>query len=92
MSFDGLFTGAMTNEVAAKLTTGRISKIVQPSNYEVLLTVRASGANYKLLLSAHPSYARFHLTNHNYDTPSEPSMFTMLLRKHLNGEIGRAHV
>ncbi|PEJ60275.1 hypothetical protein CN692_03000 [Bacillus sp. AFS002410] len=85
MSFDGLFTGAMTNEVASKLTTGRISKIVQPSNYEVLLTVRANGANYKLLLSAHPSYARFHFTNHNYDTPSEPSMFTMLLRKHLNG-------
>ncbi|KQL39481.1 hypothetical protein AN960_11070 [Bacillus sp. FJAT-25509] len=84
MSFDGLFTGAMTNEVAL-LTTGRISKIVQPSNYEVLLTVRANGANYKLLLSAHPSYARFHFTNQNYDTPSEPSMFTMLLRKHLNG-------
>lgn len=87
MSFDGLFTGAMTNEVASKLTTGRISKIVQPSNYEVLLTVRANGANYKLILSAHPSYARFHFTNQNYDTPSEPSMFTMLLRKHLNGGI-----
>ncbi|PFH89456.1 NFACT RNA binding domain-containing protein [Bacillus sp. AFS088145] len=85
MSFDGLFTGAMTNEVASKLTTGRISKIVQPSNYEVLLTVRANGANFKLLISAHPSYARFHFTNQNYDTPSEPSMFTMLLRKHLNG-------
>ncbi|MEH7453612.1 Rqc2 family fibronectin-binding protein [Gottfriedia acidiceleris] len=87
MSFDGLFTGAMTNEVASKLTTGRISKIVQPSNYEVLLTVRANGANFKLLISAHPSYARFHFTNQNYDTPSEPSMFTMLLRKHLNGGI-----
>ncbi|WP_088012995.1 NFACT family protein [Gottfriedia acidiceleris] len=87
MSFDGLFTGAMTNEIASKLTTGRISKIVQPSNYEVLLTVRANGANYKLILSAHPSYARFHFTNQNYDTPSEPSMFTMLLRKHLNGGI-----
>ncbi|WP_129689171.1 Rqc2 family fibronectin-binding protein [Gottfriedia acidiceleris] len=87
MSFDGLFTGAMTNEVASKLTTGRISKIVQPSNYEVLLTIRANGANYKLILSAHPSYARFHFTNQNYDTPSEPSMFTMLLRKHLNGGI-----
>lgn len=85
MSFDGLFTGAMTNEIASKLTTGRISKIVQPSNFEVLLTVRANGANYKLILSAHPSYARFHFTNQNYDTPSEPSMFTMLLRKHLNG-------
>ncbi|MFF3021579.1 NFACT family protein [Gottfriedia sp. NPDC057948] len=87
MSFDGLFTGAMTNEVASKLTTGRISKIVQPSNYEVLLTVRANGANHKLIISAHPSYARFHFTNQNYDTPSEPSMFTMLLRKHLNGGI-----
>ncbi|MEH6938198.1 NFACT RNA binding domain-containing protein [Bacillus sp. JJ664] len=87
MSFDGLFTGAMTSEVATKLTTGRISKIVQPSMYEVLLTIRANGANYKLLLSAHPSYARFHITDQNYDTPSEPPMFTMVLRKHLNGGI-----
>jgi len=85
MSFDGLFTGAMTNEVASKITTGRISKIVQPSMYEVLLMIRANGANYKLLLSAHPSYARFHLTEQNYDTPSDPPMFTMVLRKHLNG-------
>lgn len=85
MSFDGLFTGAMTHEVASKLTTGRISKIVQPSMYEVLLTVRANGMNYKLLLSAHPSYARFHLTEQNYDTPSDPPLFTMVLRKHLNG-------
>lgn len=87
MSFDGLFTGAMTNEVATKLTTGRISKIAQPSMYEVLLTIRANGANYKLLLSAHPSYARFHITEKNYDTPAEPPMFTMVLRKHLNGGI-----
>ncbi len=87
MSFDGLFTGAMTSEVATKLTTGRISKIVQPSMYEVLLTIRANGANHKLLLSAHPSYARFHITDQNYDTPSEPPLFTMVLRKHLNGGI-----
>jgi len=85
MSFDGLFTGAMTHEVASLLTTGRISKIVQPSTYEVLLTIRANSTNYKLLLSAHPSYARFHITDQQYDSPNEPPMFTMVLRKHLNG-------
>ncbi|MDD1369813.1 NFACT family protein, partial [Bacillus sp. MHSD17] len=36
-------------------------------------------------LSAHPTYARLHLTNQNYDSPALPPMFCMLLRKHLEG-------
>lgn len=47
--------------------------------------IRANGKNRKLLLSAHPSYARVHLTNETYDNPSTPPMFCMLLRKHLEG-------
>ena len=39
----------------------------------------------KLILSAHPTYARLHLTNQNYDSPALPPMFCMLLRKHLEG-------
>lgn len=39
----------------------------------------------KLILSSHPTYARLHLTNQNYDSPAIPPMFCMLLRKHLEG-------
>ena len=83
MSFDGLFTRAMTEELAGTLTGGKIAKIQQPYKNELILTVRSGGRNHKLLLSAHPSYARVQLTGETYDNPKEPPMFCMLLRKHL---------
>ena len=87
MSFDGLFTKAMADELSRKLKGGRINKIYQPYKNEVLLTIRANGKNHKLLLSAHPSYARAQLTAESHENPSEPPMFCMLLRKHLEGYI-----
>lgn len=87
MSFDGIFTYGMTNELKTTLESGRISKIYQPYKNELIFQIRANGKNFKLLLSAHPSYARIHLTDGTYDNPSEPPMFCMLLRKHLEGSI-----
>jgi predicted ribosome quality control (RQC) complex YloA/Tae2 family protein len=87
MSFDGLFTKAMVDELTRTLKGGRINKVHQPYKNEVILTIRANGVNQKLLFSAHPSYARVQLTNEAYDNPSEPPMFCMLLRKHIEGYI-----
>ncbi|MDN3014814.1 NFACT RNA binding domain-containing protein [Paenibacillus sp. BSR1-1] len=87
MSFDGLFTKAMVDELSRSLKGGRINKVHQPYKNEVILTIRANGVNQKLLLSAHPSYARVQLTNEGYENPSEPPMFCMLLRKHIEGYI-----
>ncbi|WP_374719141.1 Rqc2 family fibronectin-binding protein [Parageobacillus toebii] len=87
MAFDGVFTYAITKELQQALEGGRITKIHQPFAHELVLQIRSYGRNYKLLLSAHPSYARVHLTNETYDNPAEPPMFCMLLRKHLEGSI-----
>ncbi len=87
MSFDGLFTRAVTNELTTLLKGGRVNKIHQPFKNEIIMVVRSGGVNHKVLLSAHPSYARVQLTNDQYDNPSEPPMFCMLLRKHLEGYI-----
>ncbi|WP_100333741.1 Rqc2 family fibronectin-binding protein [Bacillus alkalisoli] len=87
MSFDGIFTNRMTKELQEKLETGRVAKVYQPYKNELLLTIRANGKNQKLLISAHPSYARLHITEEAYENPSEPPMFCMLLRKHLEGSI-----
>jgi predicted ribosome quality control (RQC) complex YloA/Tae2 family protein len=87
MAFDGIFTYAITKELQQALEGGRITKIHQPFAHELVLQIRSYGRNYKLLLSAHPSYARVHLTNETYDNPAEPPMFCMLLRKHLEGSI-----
>lgn len=85
VTFDGIVTRAITNELKQNLTTGRIIKIYQPTQTELLMTIRVQGKNKSLLLSAHPNYARFHLTDDVYQNPTEPPMFCMLLRKHLVG-------
>ncbi|WP_298826259.1 NFACT family protein [uncultured Planococcus sp.] len=86
MAFDGLFTKSMTSELQ-QLVTGRISKVHQPNQLELLLHIRAQGKNHKLLISIHPSYSRIHLTAAANVNPSEPPMFCMLLRKHIEGGV-----
>lgn len=87
MPFDGIVTRAVTEELKNTLKLGRISKIYQPTETEVVFTVRSQGKNHSLLLSIHPSYARFHITNDTYTNPKEAPMFCMMLRKHLSGAI-----
>nr|WP_106784099.1 NFACT RNA binding domain-containing protein [Lysinibacillus timonensis] len=84
MAFDGLFTFALSKQLT-KLLSGRITKVHQPNALEIVLHIRAGGENHKLLFSIHPSYARVHLTEKTIDNPSEPPMFCMLLRKHIEG-------
>ncbi|WNB90459.1 NFACT RNA binding domain-containing protein [Bacillus sp. NEB1478] len=83
MSFDGIMTRAIAKQLQETLTSGRISKVYQPHKTDLVFTIRANGRNHKLLLSANPSFARIHLTEHQYENPDTPPMFCMLLRKHL---------
>jgi predicted ribosome quality control (RQC) complex YloA/Tae2 family protein len=87
MSYDGILTRAIQSELKNTLETGKITKIYQLNQYELLFVIRVNGKNHQLLISAHPSYSRVHLTNETYDKPSEPPMFCMLLRKHIEGGI-----
>ncbi|MDC3423641.1 NFACT family protein [Aquibacillus sp. 3ASR75-11] len=85
MVFDGIVTRAVAHELSHALASGRLMKVHQPTNTEIILTIRSKGENQSLLLSAHPSYARIHITTDSYQNPKEPSMFCMLLRKHIVG-------
>lgn len=87
MSFDGVFTRTMINELAGTVLNGRISKIHQPYENEIILVIRNQGKNHKLLLSAHPTYARMQLTEIEYQNPQSPPNFCMTMRKHLEGAI-----
>lgn len=87
MAFDGLMTKTVAEQLKTTLTAGRINKIYQLSNHEILMQVRAGGKNRKVLLSIHSSYARIQLTDLDYQYPPEPPMFCMFLRKHLEGGI-----
>lgn len=87
MAFDGLFTYSMTNELNELIAGARIHKIHQPYSNEMILHIRGKGKTHKLLLSAHSMYARVQLTEETYENPSEPPMFCMLMRKHLEGYV-----
>src|SRR5690625_6508914 len=85
MPIDGIVTKAVVEELQNQLTTGRLNKIYQPSETELVFTIRSQRQNFSLLFSIHPNYARLHLTNQSFQNPDEPPMFCMLLRKHLQG-------
>ena len=85
MPMDGLTLGFMARELKETLNGGRVEKVNQPEKDMLVLALRNNGANYKLLLSASPSFARVHLTEGQFVNPLEPPMFCMLLRKHLTG-------
>ena len=87
MAFDGIFTHFIKQELIDNLLYGRINKIYQISNYELIFIIRSNKQTHKLLISIHPIYARMHITNENYPIPQEPPMFCMLLRKHLENGI-----
>lgn len=84
MAFDGVVTRAVVHELA-KLKGGRISRIHQPHESDLVFAIRAQGGNQKLLLSANPTYPRIHLTTEEFVNPTEAPMFCMLLRKHCEG-------
>src|SRR5690625_3921171 len=87
MPFDGIVLKAVTEELQSELLHGRISKISQPTETEVILTIRNNRKNYQLLISIHPSYARIHLTDHKFINPFQPPNFCISLRKHIQNAI-----
>lgn len=76
----------MVNELRS-LESGRVAKIYQPYQSELVLTIRANRKNVPLLISSHPNYARVQVTNQALSNPATPSNFVMSLRKHLEGAI-----
>lgn len=83
MSFDGLFTHAIINELNHELVGGRITKIYQPFDNEIILRIRANRKNHDILISAHPQYARIQKTQRDFDNPQHPPHYCMILRKYL---------
>lgn len=85
MALDGLTLGFAARELEGLLLGGRVDKVAQPEKDMVILSVRAGGANHRLLINASPTGTRLHLTEHAYESPPEAPMFCMLMRKHIGG-------
>ena len=92
MAFDGIVISNLVKELNETIINGRISKIAQPENDALLLTIKGNHGQIRLLLSASASLPLIYLTKENKPSPLTAPNFCMLLRKHIaNGKIIKIH-
>ena len=88
MALDGIVIANMAKELNETIAGGKIAKIAQPENDELLLTIKNQKTQYRLLISAGASLPLIYLTKDNKPSPMTAPNFCMLLRKHIaNGKI-----
>ncbi len=86
MAFDGTTIASIVHELNNTIKDGRISKIAQPENDELILTVKGTDRQvYRLLISANASLPLIYLTDISKTSPLSAPNFCMLLRKHASG-------
>jgi len=81
MALDGIVTHSIVHELQI-CVGGRINKIHQPTDNDIIIQLRSRGGNRRLLLSANPTYPRVQMTEQSFPNPLEAPMFCMLLRKY----------
>lgn len=92
MAFDGIVIANLVKELNETIINSRISKIAQPENDELLLTLKGNSKQVRLVLSASASLPLIYLTKTNKPSPLTAPNFCMLLRKHIaNGKITRIY-
>lgn len=88
MAFDGVTVAGLVHEMRNRILGGRVSKIAQPEDDELLLTIKVQKEACKLLMSANASLPLLYFTEKNKPSPVTAPNFCMLLRKHIgNGRI-----
>ncbi|WP_394925989.1 NFACT family protein [uncultured Robinsoniella sp.] len=90
MALDGIVIANMVRELNDTICRGKINKIAQPENDELMLTIKNQKNQYRLLISAGASLPLIYLTQVNKPSPMTAPNFCMLLRKHIgSGKILR---
>ena len=84
MALDGVVISSVVSQLKSTLLGGRIYKIYQPENDELILVIKNQKETYRLLLSAGASLPLVYLTEETKGNPMSAPNFCMLLRKHLN--------
>lgn len=85
MAFDGIVLNQITTELNSCLIGGKINKVYEPNNNEIILGIYSNGKNYALLCNISSNSYRLHLTTTSKPNPLNAPNFCMLLRKHLVG-------
>lgn len=85
MAFDGLFLQSITRELKGSILNARADKVHQPEKDEIIVNLRGREGNHRLLLTSTADHARVHLSKETKQNPNQPPLFTMVLRKYLQG-------
>jgi len=85
VALDGLTLRGLITELNQVLAGGRLEKVYQLDEGDLLLNLYAGGQQRQLYLSCHPARARVCLTTEKWTAPDTPPAFCMLLRKRLQG-------
>ena len=83
MAFDGITIANIVTELNQTITGGKINKIAQPENDELIITIKNQRKQYRLFLSASASLPLIYLTETNKPSPLTAPNFCMLFRKHI---------
>ena len=65
MALDGIMIAGMVKELKDTIEGGKINKIAQPENDELMITIKNQRTQYRLLLSADASLPLIYLTQSN---------------------------
>lgn len=88
MALDGLVIHSLAHELTTKLVGGKIDRVHQPENDELVLYIRNNKENFKLVLSSSASNPRIYIANdYKKENPIKAPMFCMLFRKYIQGGI-----
>ena len=88
MALDGLVIHSLAHELTTKLVGGKIDRVHQPENDELVLYIRNNKENFKLVLSSSASNPRVYIANdYKKENPIKAPMFCMLFRKYIQGGI-----
>lgn len=88
MALDGLVVHNLAYELHTKLIGGKIDKVHQPENDELVLFIRNNKESLKLILSSSASNPRVYIANeYKKANPIKAPMFCMLFRKYIQGGI-----
>lgn len=85
MAFDGIITYAMVHELRNTILLGKIEKIYQPENDELVFHIHTKKGNVRLYACVNSARSCLHFIEKNPENPPAPLAFCMLLRKHLQG-------
>ena len=83
MAFDGFTIAALVAECNEKMVDGRIFRINQPEDNELILTIKNNREQFRLLLSVEASLPIAYFTEDKKKNPLVAPNFCMLLRKHI---------